>query len=96
MGTVHLADGNVVYFTNTDGNSGSANYGEPGLEAATKALYQDNNGEGILLVRDNAYRTVTWLNETAASFKKASSTNDVDNNRVLVDYYLTAYDGYEI
>lgn len=96
MGTVHLADGNVVYFTNTDGNSGSTNYGEPGLAEATKALYQDNKGEGILLVRDNAYRTVTWLNETAASFKKAGSTNDVDNNRVLVDYYLTAYDGYEI
>lgn len=96
MGTVHLEDGNVIYFTDSDGNSGSTNYGEPGLAEATKALYQDNNGEGILLVRDNAYRTVTWLNETAASFKKAGSTNDVDNNRVLVDYYLTAYDGYEI
>lgn len=62
-----------------------------GLSDATEAIY-DNN----LLVRDNAYRDVTWLNMTAASFKESKSSNDVDNNRGLVEYMLTAYDGYEI
>lgn len=95
LGQVHTG-GTISYLTETDGEHGSANYSEPGLQEATKALYQDTEGNGMLLVRDNAYRTVTWLNETAASFKNARSTNDVDNNRVLVDYYLTAYDGYEI
>lgn len=62
-----------------------------GLSEATKTIYDDN-----LLVRDNAYRDVTWLNMTAASFKESKSSNDVDNNRGLVEYMLTAYDGYEI
>lgn len=62
-----------------------------GLSDATKAIY-----DGNLLVRDNAYRDVTWLNMTAASFKESKSSNDVDNNRGLVEYMLTAYDGYEI
>lgn len=89
LGQVHQGDA-ITYLTETDGNHGSANYSEPGLKEATERLYK------TLLIRDNAYRTVTWLNETAAAFKNARSTNDVDNNRVLVDYYLTAYDGYEI
>ena len=62
-----------------------------GLSEATKTIY-----DGNLLVRDNAYRDVTWLNMTAASFKESKSSNDVDNNRGLVEYMLTAYDGYEI
>lgn len=62
-----------------------------GLQEETKKIYNNN-----LLVRDNAYRDVTWLTMTAASFKESKSSNDVDNNRGLVEYMLTAYDGYEI
>lgn len=59
-----------------------------GLADKTTALYAG------LLVRDNAQRTVSWLETTAKANKKYSSQNDAANNRVLVDYYLTAYDGY--
>ncbi|HBA46763.1 MAG TPA: hypothetical protein DCZ91_02965, partial [Lachnospiraceae bacterium] len=61
------------------------------LKTQTQNLYENN-----LLVRDSASRTVTWLNMTSQANKKYTSNNDAKNNRVLVDYYLTAYDGYEI
>lgn len=69
----------------------SYNYnGRLELAARTEALY------GNLLIRDNAARTVTWLETTARANKKYSARNDAENNRVLVDYYLTAFDGYLI
>ncbi|MCI9141800.1 MAG: hypothetical protein HFH87_04145 [Lachnospiraceae bacterium] len=86
----------VAYAGNKESDSG--NYSEPGLAEASKELYKDILPENIdiLPARWNAFRDVTWLNEVAHAEKKSSSTNDVTNNRVLVDYYLTAYDGYEI
>ena len=73
------------------------NYGEEGLLEATKELYKrEDNGKGLILQRDNAFKTLTGLTTHAASFKTARSANDPDNSRVLVDYCLTAYDGYEI
>lgn len=72
------------------------NYKEPGLADYTVGLYPDLNAQNRLPIRDNAMRTITWLNEVAQANKESKSTNDVNNNRVLVDYYLTAYDGYEI
>ena len=75
----------------------NGNYSEPGLEDATKALYQSEDGTGgLLLQRDNAFKTMTGLTTHAASFKTARSSNDPDNGRVQVDYSLTAYDGYRI
>ena len=73
------------------------NYEEKGLLEATKELYKrEDNGAGLVLQRDNAFKTLTGLTTHAASFKTARSANDPDNSRVLVDYCLTAYDGYEI
>lgn len=89
MAQAYREDGTVISYTDEDDQY--QNYDDFGLEAETKAIY-----DGSLLVRDNAYRNVTWLTMTAASFKEAKSSNDVDNNRGLVEYMLTAYDGYEI
>lgn len=73
------------------------NYSEPGLEEATRNLYQSEDGTGgLLLQRDNAFKMMTGLTTHAASFKTARSSNDPDNGRVQVDYSLTAYDGYRI
>ena len=79
--------GNKIY--NTNEKDQYSNY--MGLEEETRKIYDDH-----ILTRDNAYRDVTWLSMTAASFKESKSSNDVDNNRGLVEYMLTAYDGYEI
>ncbi len=79
--------GNKIY--NTNEKDQYSNY--VGLEDETRKIYDDH-----ILTRDNAYRDVTWLSMTAASFKESKSSNDVDNNRGLVEYMLTAYDGYEI
>ncbi|HBA49865.1 MAG TPA: hypothetical protein DCZ91_19140, partial [Lachnospiraceae bacterium] len=99
VGVAYDADGKIVAVAGDDGTGG--NYTEPGLQDETESLYDDApwrtiNGVSILPMRKNAFRDTTWLNETAYATKESSSTNDVDNNRVLVDYYLTAYDGYEI
>ncbi|MCD8118923.1 MAG: BspA family leucine-rich repeat surface protein, partial [Lachnospiraceae bacterium] len=66
------------------------NYSEEGLEDFTNDLY------GMLLQRDNGWVELTDLGESAASYKYATTENDVDNGRVLVTYYLTAYEGYEV
>nr|WP_297864295.1 InlB B-repeat-containing protein [uncultured Acetatifactor sp.] len=86
------ADGQQSTVCDTaDASSGNLNYeNRPELQEKTQALYNH------LLVRDNAFRDVSWLNMTAQANKKYTSKNDANNNRVLVDYYLTAYDGYEI
>ena len=73
------------------------NYDEPGLLDATKELYKrEDNQEGLILQRDNAFQTVYNLRKEADSSKTAKSRNDPNNSRVLVDYTLTAYDGYKI
>ena len=91
-------DGNPVQtaFYGFDQKGIQENYKEPGLAEKTEGLYPDLDKETRLPIRDNAMRTITWLNEVARANKESKSTNDVNNNRVLVDYYLTAYDGYEI
>ena len=101
VGVAYDADGHIAAVAGDAGTGG--NYKEPGLKAATESLYQnapwrtESAADGNMLpMRKNAFRDATWLNETAYATKESSSTNDVDNNRVLVDYYLTAYDGYEI
>ena len=68
----------------------------------TAATQRENYGEDpkdnsqLLPIRDNASRETTWLTQTAAATKTGTSRNDVNNGRVVVDYVLTAYDGYEI
>ncbi len=91
-------DGNIDQDTDADDkpsfsldSATSFNYtGREELKTNTEDLY------GVLLVRDNATRTLTWLEMNAQANKKYSAKNDAENNRVLVDYYLTAYDGYLI
>lgn len=77
------------------------NYGEPGLAEETKKLYEDEfkDIEGKtdgLLQRDNAFKDLTGVKEKARSVKASSSINDAANSRSLVEYYLTAFDGYQI
>ena len=77
------------------------NYSEPGLETATNELYKSefvgNLGKtDSLLQRDSAFKDLSGLGETAQSVKRSRSINDADNSRSLVEYYLTAFDGYEI
>ncbi|MBS6398300.1 MAG: cell surface protein, partial [Clostridiales bacterium] len=75
------------------------NYQESGLAEETRKLYESedtNDTDGILLQRDNAFKTLTGLQQNANSYKRVKVKNDVNNSRVLLDYCLTAYDGYEI
>ena len=78
------------------------NYGQyegiTDLSAATKALYSPEEGwsDGHLPMRSNAYAVLHGLRKEARAFKKAKTTNDVTNGRVLVDYFLTAYDSYRV
>lgn len=78
-----------------DLGAGSKNYQEPDLKEYTQGLYPGWSDD-YLPIRDSATRSLTWLNEVAQANKESKATNDVTNSRVLVDYYLTAYDGYEI
>ena len=65
------------------------NYGNhTELAAITRELY------GGLLCRTSDAKELTGLREKAEAFKYSESTNDT--GRVLVDYFLTAYDGYEL
>ncbi len=99
-GKFHQSNGTVVAYPEDKQNEG--NYGEPGLKEATSDLYKNDflNTTGKtdnLLQRDNAFKDLSGVVEKAKSVKKlGSSTNDVANSRSLVEYYLTAFDGYEI
>ncbi len=80
-------------------------------EKYAEAQYGDTNAKTLKEVRkelygemkdnelphfDNASRVLTWLTRTSKATKTSKTTNDVDNNRGLVEYTLTAYDGYDI
>ncbi|MBS6398274.1 MAG: hypothetical protein KH452_14265, partial [Clostridiales bacterium] len=83
-----------------DKTAGGPNYQEPGLEEATKELYKsdapEDNGGGLLLQRDSESKRLTGLEKHAASHKAVEVSNDPNNSRVLLNYSLTAYDGYRI
>lgn len=66
------------------------NYQEPGLADATRQLY------GVILQRDNSYKTLTGLEPHAESHKTVTGYNDPDNSRVILNYCLTASDGYAV
>ncbi len=78
------------------------NYSEPGLKEATKALYGITDADAPadkefpVYRRETADKTVTGLEKEAYAYKRSKSTNDVNSGRALVDFYLTAYDGYNI
>ncbi|MCI9143156.1 MAG: hypothetical protein HFH87_11145, partial [Lachnospiraceae bacterium] len=91
MGIQKNGEAETIVCDSMDSSTGNTNYaGREELKTKTEQLY------GNLLYRDNAFRDVSWLNMTSRANKKYTSKNDAKNNRVLVDYYLTAYDGYEI
>lgn len=78
------------------------NYSEPGLKEATKELYgitdadAPDDKEFPVYRRETANKTVTGLEKEAYAYKRSKSTNDVNSGRALVDFYLTAYDGYNV
>ncbi|MCD7746316.1 MAG: DUF6273 domain-containing protein [Lachnospiraceae bacterium] len=78
--------GSLGYFHDTSIENG--NYSESGLADFTRELY------GTILMRDNGYSILTRLQKQAQSTKCGTAENDAGNSRVLVDYYLTAYEGY--
>ncbi len=79
-----------------DQNSGKLNYesyeinGSNELADITRRLY------GGFLLRDNDSKKLTSLTPHAQATKTSVSTNDSAGDRVVVDYCLTAYDGYEV
>ena len=112
MGTAYRKDGKVSGYVDDAAvlaagdhspvKYDSSEYGTDGLDLAQKTTQEysgsplDGKYEDHLLYRNRASRSVTWLTGTADSFKTASARNDVNNSRVLVDYCLTAYDGYQV
>ena len=103
MGTWKESDG-TLYHVYADEDTSAGTELEGGIKSETSFNYGDRSEladkttalYGGLLVRQNAVRTATWLETAAKANKKYSAKNDAANNRVLVDYYLTAYDGYLI
>lgn len=74
-----------------DSNSALLNYsGYGGYADLTRKLY------GGLLCRDNDNKELTNLTPKAEATKASTSTNDSENERVLVDYQLTAYNGWQV
>lgn len=65
-------------------------YSTTKLSETTKTLY------GALIYRDKDDKKLLKLTPHAASYKNSVSINDSANSRVLVDYRLTAYDGYDV
>ncbi len=65
------------------------------LEERTREVYEAILGEA-LPYRDDDSKKLQKLTPHADSFKKSVSINDSANGRVLVDYRLTAYDGYDV
>lgn len=85
------------YCHNQSTGDGGYNYDEPGLEEATRKLYQsEKDGSGILIQRDSVFKDLEGLTKRAAAFKTSRSFNDPNHARVLVDYCVTAFDGYRI
>ncbi len=82
------------YFQDTGIENG--NYSEKDTETGrtlvefTQALYN------TILMRDNAYATLTSLTETANATKNLTTEKDTANARMLVNYTLTAYEGYNV
>ncbi|MCD8046885.1 MAG: DUF285 domain-containing protein [Clostridiales bacterium] len=69
----------------------------PDLESFTEELYNSGNDPDFCLpMRDNAWVTLTSITKSAASYKTATAANDAANGRVVVNYMLTAYEGYEV
>ncbi len=77
-------------------NEGLANYdgyligGKNELQEMTQKLY------GGLIYRDNDSKKLNRLTPHAHAAKTSGSINDSAGGRVVVDYHLTAYDGYEV
>ena len=73
----------------------SRSYGdkvEPGLTELTKSLYELEGDN--LPQRSNSFKTLTPLKEYAEAHKYAETENDPDHSRTIMNFILTAYDGY--
>lgn len=67
------------------------------LKEDTLAIYQGHgNAENLLPYRRLQKNELTGLVGKAEAFKNSVSTNDPERQRILVDYSLTAYDGYQV
>ena len=92
---IGISEGSRDYDQNYVGNDMISGLGlEEKTKATYKALYSQEEGEIVLPDRDYADATLHGLQKTAAASKTAYLTNDADHSRVLVNYRLTAYDGY--
>lgn len=67
------------------------------LKEDTLAIYRGHgNAENLLPYRRLQKNELTGLVGKAEAFKNSVSTNDPERQRILVDYSLTAYDGYQV
>ncbi len=88
-----LSDGQGYIQSATDSNYDSYSNHSPALDKYTSSAYPSLER---LMMRDNATVILTSLEMNAASYKTSTSTNDAVNERVVVNYMLTAYEGYEV
>lgn len=65
---------------------------EPGLADLTRSLYELTGDD--LPQRSNSFKTLTPLKEYAEAHKYAETENDPDHSRTIMNFVLTAYDGY--
>ncbi len=91
-GVPGYADGTYLQSQNT----GSSNYSEKDTETGETLAEFTEDLYGTILQRDNAYKTLTRLTETAAASKSVSTENDAANSRVLANYTITAYEAYNV
>ncbi|MCD8119179.1 MAG: DUF285 domain-containing protein, partial [Lachnospiraceae bacterium] len=66
------------------------NYSEPGIVDYTLGLY------GMYLMRDGGWAELTSLTTHTESYKTSTLENDAANERVVITYTITAFEGYEI
>lgn len=81
--------GNVLdntWFQDTSIENG--NYSEPGIEDFTRRNYES------ILMRECANKYLRPVSKSAYSDKRAVVENDPDHSRTLVEYTLTAFEGY--
>lgn len=87
-------NGSWSVLSETNGTNGK--YSDASFKSAVENLYLGTVYGKILPYRDHAFKQITKLGQEARAFKTSSRKNDADNSRVLVEYILTAYEGYQI
>ena len=90
------ADGTKKESKNLFPDANPDHYTQPGLAEFTDELYAPYLDETGRIMRANARIDLKPVEYQAGATKSARTVNDPVNGRVLVDYRLTAHDGYHL